>query len=153
MSLLTLGILGVVFIIIFCIGFVIEHDDWRIAFFTVGVIGIVAVGGGGFGAHASSNYKYMIVEKIEPTTIVKTDSRIIVEFYVDDEITKLESERIIDYTTITDSTVFYLVRYYNYYGYEQRYSNNKDKYFITYNKTFKSVDFGKKVEPIEIEID
>ena len=144
MSLLTLGILGVVSIIIFFIGFGIDNEDWRYVFFIVGVIGIVAVGGGGFGAHATSNYKYMVVEKIKPITVVKTDSRVIVEFYVDNEIYKYESEEIIDYTTVTDSTKFYLVRYYNYYGYEQT-------LITTYNKTFGSVEFGKKVEAIEID--
>ena len=59
---------------------------------------------------------------------------------------------IIDYTTINDSTVFYHVRYYNYYGYEQQHEYDNEHY-ITYNKTFGGLPLDKEIDPIEIDID
>ena len=154
MSLLTLAILGIVALSAFVTGLVIKSEynknGLKDTLLIVSGLSLVIILVGGFGAHAVNNYEYMIVKEIKADTILKTKATIFVEFYIDDYVQKYVSEKIIDYTTITDSTKFYLVEYYNYYGVIQQVRYNV-KHYITWNKTFSEYVGKNKVESIEID--
>ena len=68
MSLLTLSIFAVIALTILGIAIYIHitdgSDEWMAVCYFISIIGLLLIGGGGFGLHASGNYEKMYVEKI-----------------------------------------------------------------------------------------
>jgi len=139
MSLLTLGILGVLCVIIIVIGgyLIDNYENLGGAFLIVGILGALFIGIGGFGAHATTNYNTMYVEKMKPDTVLKSNTKAYVEI---DNMTLTFTEKK-KYDLLNDSITIYKVIYYNYYGYDV-------KIIYSISDKFKNIETGKELETI-----
>jgi len=144
MGIITMIILAVIAIIILVIGILAKKELASAPLCIIGGLGLLVLGIGGFGAHASTSKNTMIVTEIRPDTLIKTNKQVVVEF----ENTNLYYDKIEDYMNINDSTVFYEVEYFNYYGIDLDYNSDYRNY-ITYDKKFANIKFGEKIEAIE----
>jgi len=156
MSLLTIGIIMLVLGIMFFVLFYYEilNEDFTIFLKIISGVAFVVFGFVGLGIHGAENYETMIVKEIKITSIIKTKSRVMCEFEDENKIYHYESDKIGEYTSINDSTIFYLVRYFNYYGFEKfkRYDNlTEEKYYLVKDNLFSKFEENKVVESFEID--
>ena len=63
MSLLTMSVMSILFAILIVIGILMSNKSWRIALCTIGAVALLIVGVAGFGAHASDNYEFVMIER------------------------------------------------------------------------------------------
>jgi hypothetical protein len=116
MSLITMSIFGVFFLIILVLGILISNTSWKIGLCFIGGIGCFLIGVVGFAVHASQDDEKVMITQIEQTKITKSDIKVYVEF--GERTITFETHK--DYEEINDSTIFYEIIYYDYYGNENR---------------------------------
>lgn len=92
-----------------------SNKSWRIALCAIGAVALLIVGVAGFGAHASDNYEFVMIERVKQTKVLKSDYKVYVEF--GESTITYNSKK--DYDEINDSTDFYKITIYNYYGTEK----------------------------------
>jgi hypothetical protein len=129
---LTLSIICVIFLILFVFGALIDSEN--MAF--LGIAGFLIVAVVGFGVICPLFGNKMKVEKIQTDTITITNKNVYVEFSNGEE---EKYDKIEDLNKINDSTSFYKISYYNYYGFI-----NSEK--ITYDEKYEKFELNKKID-------
>lgn len=113
-----------------------NYDFLSIPLFVFGISSFIFIGIVGFGIHATKDYETMVVEQIKPDTVLKSKTTVYIEI---DNGNNLIFKDKVDFDEINDSTTFYKIRYYNYYGYEIAVEYSKDK-------KFKNIEYGKRIK-------
>jgi hypothetical protein len=147
MSLLTMSIISVLLVIILIIGIILKdnykNEVLKPLMIFLSAICLMIIGMVGFGFHACETHEKVIVEKMIPDTIIKSQYKVYVEF----KDTSLIYKDKRDYDEINDSTVFYKVRYFNMYDSEL---TNDEK--ITKDKRYGECEFNKKFKNLKVKI-
>lgn len=129
MELTTLSVLLFLSITIILIGNRIEKD-LKYVFYATGTIGLTLVL-----IIATVFNKYIKIEEVRPIEVVKSKSTV----YVEIENKTLSFKEKSFYDKITDTTIFYKITFYNYYGLEKGVE-------YTINETYKNIEKGKIIE-------
>jgi hypothetical protein len=127
MNVLTMSIITAVLIIIFIISLIFNESFLSGFLITL----IICIGLFGYGAYFNSTEKIM-VEKIKPISITKSDYYVYVEF--NNDIRKCYDSKK-DYKKINENTIFYKITSFSYYKKVQSEVISKDEKYsnIEYN--------------------
>jgi len=135
---LTLSIIlaSLIITIILCLIFYNDDNMFLRILFAISITGIIFIVAFGFGMFFTLSSEKIKIENVKKTTILKSKTTV----YVEIEKEKVSYTEKSEYDDITDSTQFYKITYYNYYGgvnktvysYDTIYKNKQKNIKINY---------------------
>ena len=100
-----------IFALCLALGLMIKEEEPRETLVFIGVVGLILIGGFGWGLYGSCTKKYVIITKLTASEISYSSTRVFVT--IDDEVIEYDTKK--EYDNIDSTTVFYHVEYFNIY--------------------------------------